>query len=75
MATLLNYCGTDFANPLAREWALMAVRNACEGHSETQSFIASLQPQEVLEDELMRRLGLSVEIDPARGKFQIRQNK
>lgn len=72
---MLNYCGTDFENPLAREWALMAVRNACEGHSETQAFIASLQPQQVVEDELMRRLGLSLEIDPTLGKFKIRQNK
>ena len=53
----------------------MAVRNACEGHSETQAFIASLQPQQVVEDELMRRLGLSLEIDPTLGKFKIRQNK
>ena len=30
LATVLCHCATNFENPLAREWALLCVRNACE---------------------------------------------
>lgn len=75
MTTVLNFCATDFDNPLSREWALMAIRNACEGHSPTQEFISGLQPQGVIEDEMMRRMGLSVEVDPSSGRFKINYSR
>lgn len=64
---MLSYCTTLFEVPLAREWALFAVRNACEGNFENQAFIESLKPQEVIQDETLAAAGVSVELDPAKG--------
>jgi ataxin-10 len=70
---VLAYCVTDFDNPLSREYALMTVRNLCEGNLENQRFIESLQPQKVIQDDLMKQKGIRVEIDPSSGKFHFRQ--
>jgi hypothetical protein len=71
---VLSYCATDFDNPLSREWALLTIRNACEENARVQEFVSSLQPQQVLQDELMREHGVSVEMDPASGKFKFKQD-
>ncbi|CAM9224225.1 unnamed protein product, partial [Discosporangium mesarthrocarpum] len=42
---VLNHCGIDEANEFMREWALLAIRNLCEGNPANQSIIAPLQPQ------------------------------
>ncbi|CAN0500347.1 unnamed protein product, partial [Ectocarpus sp. 8 AP-2014] len=42
---VLNHCAVDEANPLLREYALLALRNLCEGNPANQASIASLQPQ------------------------------
>jgi Spinocerebellar ataxia type 10 protein domain len=68
---VLSHCVTDFRNPLAREWALMCVRNACEGSEKNQAYVAGLVPQGVFVDEELRSKGIRVEIDPSRGKFTI----
>lgn len=68
---MLCHCATDFSNPLAREWALMCVRNSCAGNEENQAYIDKLRAQEVsIQDERMRNQGLSVEVNPATGKFK-----
>mmetsp|Transcript_26533 Transcript_26533/g.44857 ORF Transcript_26533/g.44857 Transcript_26533/m.44857 type:complete len:604 (+) Transcript_26533:100-1911(+) len=72
---VLSYCSTDFDSPLSREWALMCVRNLCEGNVENQEFVSSMQLQGVLKDELLERQGIQVEMDPARGKFSFTQKK
>ena len=64
---MLSYCGTLFSVPLAREWALFAVRNACEGNFANQAFIESLQPQGVLQDDTLAAAGVTVELDPQKG--------
>ena len=75
LATVLGYCATDFSNPLAREWALLTVRNACENNETNQRFIESLQPQGVVQDESLRSRGISVEMDPLSGKFSFKQQQ
>ncbi|KAL4138407.1 hypothetical protein PRIC2_001913 [Phytophthora ramorum] len=41
----LNHCNIDEANPLIREWSLVALRNLCEGNEANQSYINGLRPQ------------------------------
>jgi len=48
LAIVLSNCFTDFNNPFAREWALVCIRNACEGNSLNQAYIESLQPEKKL---------------------------
>lgn len=73
---MLSHCGTDFENPISREWALLCVRNACENHPGNQQFIHELQPQEtVIQDEKLRAQGLKVEINKETGKFKFVQQE
>lgn len=73
---VLNHCVTDFENPLAREWGLMTVRNACEGNEKVQAYVDTLKPQgAVIEDPKLREAGLQVEIDSMTGKFKFTQNE
>lgn len=70
LAVLLCFCGTDFDNPFTREWALLAVRNACENNLENQRFIDSLQPQEIsIQSEELMKLGMQVKMSGQTGKF------
>lgn len=71
LAGVLNHCGTNFDNPLAREWALFCVRNACEGSEANQAFISSLQMQgaHVVNRELKEK-GLRVEVCTETGKVK-----
>ncbi|CAE7673154.1 CTR86, partial [Symbiodinium microadriaticum] len=64
LPVVLSFCATDFDNPLCREYALMCVRNLCEGNAGNQQYISDLKPQQIVQDELMASHGLSVEIDP-----------
>lgn len=41
----LNHCNIDDANPLIREWSLVALRNLCEGNEANQAYITTLRPQ------------------------------
>jgi ataxin-10 len=70
---VLAFCATDFENPLCREFALMCVRNLCEGNRETQRLIESLQPQQVLQDDALLRQGIRLDIDPLSGRFSFSQ--
>jgi hypothetical protein len=68
---VLSHCGTDFENPISREWALLCVRNACDSHVGNQSFIHELRPQgAVIQDEKMKALGMKVEMNVDTGKFK-----
>jgi hypothetical protein len=70
LAELLNRCATDFDNPTAREWALLAVRNACEGCEQNQAYIQSLTLGGVeLQDEALKAEGYSVRLQ--NGKFSV----
>lgn len=43
----LSHCNIDEANPLIREWSLVALRNLCEGNEANQSYINELRPQKM----------------------------
>lgn len=42
---LLAHCNVDDHNPLIREWALVALRNLCEGNEANQQYIDAMRPQ------------------------------
>lgn len=45
LALFLSHCNVDDANPMVREWALVALRNLCEGNEANQQAINALKPQ------------------------------
>jgi hypothetical protein len=72
--SVLCHCVTDFANPLAREWALLCVRNACEGNERIQEYIAGLKAQDaVVVDEALAAAGMQVRFDAGTGRFSVQQ--
>lgn len=73
LPVILTHCGTDFSNPLTREWALLCIRNACDGNDDVKAYIEQLQPQGVIQDEEMAARGLRVELDATTGKFVFKQ--
>lgn len=50
-----------------REWALICVRNICEGNKINQEYIQVLQPQKVVHDEFLESLGVDIKIDGQTG--------
>ncbi|CAN0445051.1 unnamed protein product, partial [Laminaria digitata] len=55
-----------------REYALLAVRNLCEGNAANQASIAALQPQGCTPDmdEALADMGLEGHVD-VQGKFRV----
>ncbi|CAI5724883.1 unnamed protein product [Hyaloperonospora brassicae] len=43
----LSHCNVDEANPMIREWSLVALRNLCEGNEANQAYINALRPQKM----------------------------
>ena len=61
---MLVNCSTDFKNPLSREWALLAIRNACAGNDANQQYIENLKAQKVVyKSEAIDESGISVEMN------------
>ena len=69
LAVVLSHCGTDFSNPLSREWALFCVKNACENNEENVNFIDSLKPARVFQHVALESRGIEVNLD-ADGKLK-----
>ena len=58
-------------NPILREWALLAVRNLCDGNRSNQRRIEKLKPRKVLQDPTLKRAGYQIRFDEATGKPKI----
>ena len=71
MDPLLQSCALDASAPLAREWALWGVRNACEAADEAQAHVASLEASGVVSSPDLARAGLAVELDRRTGKARV----
>lgn len=74
-ASVLSLCGTDFHNPLSREWAILCVRNACADNIANQSFVDSLRPKGAIVDDRLAAMGVTVQINAETGQFQFNQTK
>lgn len=57
--------------PVAREWALWAVRNLCEGNAESQERVRNLKVKTIVQDEVLEMRSQQVEIDQLTGKLKL----
>lgn len=72
LPVVLSRAATDFASPLMREWALLCLRNACEGNPRNQTFIEGLKLQAVVDkDDIMGKQGVKLDVDKATGKITV----
>lgn len=68
---VLSLCHTNVRQPLRREWAVLALRNACEGNMENQRSIEELTLQKVnVVNEDLRNSGLQVKFNQSLGKIE-----
>lgn len=65
-ALVVSHCQADAACPLAREWALWAVRNVCEGCPQAQDLVRRLQPLQALDNEVLQRAGVAATVEGGR---------
>lgn len=74
MSSLLSSCRADDANPQLREWALFAIRNACDDCAENQEVIAKMEstPRKVVNAEELEAAGMEVDIDRHTGRVSVR---
>jgi hypothetical protein len=71
---VLSHSGYDVANPLIREWAILAIRNLCEGNERNQAAIAELNVQGVANERELRQT-LGVETTVVDGKVKVTRQK
>ena len=60
---ILGCLHIDARQPVLREWALLALRNLCDGNDANQAAIDALQPLSVAQNPELEALGLRVEMD------------
>ena len=68
---ILSQCQVDYKSPLAREWALWAVRNLCQGSEVARNAIQELKACAAVDSEELRRAGVKVELDEVTGKLKV----
>lgn len=66
---VLSQCQVDETSPLAREWALWAVRNLCEGSEDARTAIQELKACAALDSEELQKAGVKVTLDESTGKL------
>eukprot|EP00123_Amoebidium_parasiticum_P003712 comp15007_c0_seq1/m.11619 comp15007_c0_seq1/g.11619 ORF comp15007_c0_seq1/g.11619 comp15007_c0_seq1/m.11619 type:complete len:490 (-) comp15007_c0_seq1:239-1708(-) len=64
---LLNHCQLDASSPHIREWAVLAIRNLCEGNEANQAAVRALERQGVVADTE----GMELKVDDATGKIRV----
>ncbi|KAL6777727.1 CGL115 [Auxenochlorella protothecoides x Auxenochlorella symbiontica] len=65
---ILTHCQSDHDAPMAREWALLAVRNICEGNLRAQNDVGSLRKVQASEGSSQVLGGVQIVSDQALGK-------
>lgn len=65
----------DEQSPLAREWALWAVRNICEGSDVARSAISELKACSALDSDELRQAGVEVRLDEESGKLIVKKRE
>ncbi|XP_063238575.1 ataxin-10 [Bacillus rossius redtenbacheri] len=68
---LLDCCNIDARNPLIIQWAVLAVRNLCEGNAENQAVIAGMNRQGVVDGAVLREAGLTLHQGGGDGKITV----
>ncbi|OQR85273.1 hypothetical protein ACHHYP_12023 [Achlya hypogyna] len=67
---LLNSCNIDETNPMIREWALVALRHACEGCEANQEYIKALAPQGVHSEVDLAKMGAKAVVENNKVKLE-----
>ena len=70
---VLAQCQVDRGSPLAREWALWAVRNLCEGSEQAQQAIRELQLCATVDSAELQQMGVQLQLDALTGKPRLVQ--
>ena len=72
---VLAQCQVDDKSPLAREWALWAVRNLCEGSEAARNAITELKAVAALDSEELQKAGVKVTLDEVSGKLKVERRE
>lgn len=77
LSVILSCCADDVHNPQLREWAVLALRNACEGSEANQRFVDSIErtPRDVVNAQDLENAGLEVRVDRESGKLRVRHRQ
>ncbi|XP_071454738.1 ataxin-10 isoform X2 [Hetaerina americana] len=57
---ILDCCNIDERNPFITQWAIMAIRNLCDGNHEVQNVIGGLKREGVVSNDLLKEMGLTL---------------
>lgn len=68
---LLSNCTLDDSSPLAREWALWAIRNMCEGNAQVQAYVSQFRAVDAVQTPELDRMGMQVELDNLTHKLKL----
>ena len=72
---VLSLCGTNVYRPLRREYAILCIRNACEGNEANVRIIQSLSIQDVesVDNDALAAVGLKVEFNKITGNVEVKR--
>lgn len=72
---VLSHCHIDHANPLLREWALVCVRNLCEGCEENAAAIAELEIQSPAPSavEFLQSSNMEIKVNKSTGRLELQR--
>jgi ataxin-10 len=68
---LLNNCNLDDTAPMAREWALWGIRNACKDNEAVQQYVSQFQAVDAVQTPELDRMGVQLELDQMTHKLKL----
>jgi ataxin-10 len=72
---LLTNCNLDESSPMAREWALWGIRNACEGNEKVQAYLAQFQAVDAVQSPELDKMGMQLELDQLTHKLTLKKKQ
>jgi ataxin-10 len=72
---LLNNCNLDESAPMAREWALWGIRNACKDNEGVQGYVAQFQAVDAVQSPELDKMGMQLELDQMTHKLKLRKKQ
>lgn len=68
---LLTNCNLDESSPMAREWALWGIRNACKDNAAVQGYVAQFQAVDAVQSPELDKMGMQLELDQMTHKLKL----
>jgi ataxin-10 len=68
---LLNNTNLDESSPMAREWALWGIRNACKDNAGVQGYVAQFQAVDAVQSPELDKMGMQLELDQMTHKLKL----